>query len=96
MDYLLHETVFYLDGSTIFIMLAQSLDVITLICNLPALSLFTLCRSSNQGCPMVALEQISRSGELKECRAFSINICPLANLITIVTITSPHPYIILL
>ena len=28
----------------------------------------------------------------KECRAFSINICPLPNWITIVTKTSPHPY----
>ncbi len=33
---------------------------------------------------------------IKECRAVSINICPQLNWITIGTISSPRPYIILL
>ncbi len=33
---------------------------------------------------------------MKECRAFSINMCLFPNLITIGTIAGPHPYMILL
>ena len=42
------------------------------------------------------LRVLTRTNTLKECRAVSINICPQLNWITIGTITSPHPYMILL
>ena len=39
------------------------------------------------------MPKAGKSNDPKECRAFSINICPFPNWITIETITSPHPYI---